>query len=57
MQEGIATKAGQKIDQMINKVRKSDMPRKSRAAAALGIAKTAGLLCTLAEKVGPKVNK
>ena len=54
MQEGIATKAGQKIDQMINKVRQSDIPRKSRAAAALGIAKTAGLLCTLSEKVGPK---
>jgi len=57
MSKGIATKTGEKIDKMINKVRQSDMPRKSRAAAALGIAKTAGLLCTLAEKVGPKVNK
>lgn len=54
MSKGIATKTGEKIDKMINQVRQSDMPRKSRAAAALGIAKTAGLLCNLAEKVGPK---
>ena len=57
MSEGIATKTGKKIDKMISQVRQSDIPRKSRAAAALGIAKTAGMLCTLAEKVGPKVDK
>ncbi len=54
MSKGIATKTGEKIDQMINQVRQSGLPRRSRAAAALGIAKTAGLLCNLAEKVGPK---
>ncbi len=54
MSKGIATKTGEKIDQMINQVRQSGLPRRSRAAAALGIAKTAGMLCNLAEKVGPK---
>ena len=54
MSKGIATKTGEKIDKMINQVRQSGLPRRSRAAAALGIAKTAGLLCNLAEKVGPK---
>lgn len=57
MSKGIATKTVEKIDKMINKVRQSGIPRKSRAVAALGIAKTAGILCSLSEKVGPKPDK
>ena len=55
--QGLATRTGILIDRQINRVRQSDIPRKSRAITALGIAKTAGVLCTLAEKVGPKIHK